>query len=470
MKGSIKRRCHCKDDGGRELGARCPKLAGSKHGDWEYRDRLMTTAGYRPFRRGGFDRQAEANDFRDRVHALVALARDDSATTARLGDLIFDRTRRGGQLPDADDVRRRLGIRGELDRSLTVAEWLEQWLAGKRKLRESARRSYRQHIDHYLTPLLGHLTLDRLTPEHIADMFDLVDEWNAEIVRAREEGRAPALALDVRQRPMVVGIATQRRIFATLRNALNGACGRRSKGGDRVAGPRRIDWNPCDSVEMPEETRDPARTWDPEQVGAFLASCEGDPLHLLFRLVLVHGPRRGEAVGARWAGHDHPTRVLRVLRPLLQMGGKVVESTPKTRAGERTLSLDVETNDGIKALRAKQAKHRLALGQAYQNHDLIFCREDGSPYPPDYVSRRFRELAAAAGLPVIKLHEGRHTAATLRLEAGVDVKVVSEQLGHSTTVITQNLYQHVRRAVLDQATDAVIRLLPERKKPAEETG
>jgi integrase len=467
VNGSISRRCHCKDAAGRELGPGCPKL-GSKHGKWEYRDRLPTTAGRRSFRRGGFQRQSDAEEFQGQVYRLLELARDDTATLSRLGDLIFNRTRRGGQLPEVDEVRRRLGIRGsDLDRSLTVAEWLEQWLSGKRKLRESVRRSYRQHLDHYLIPLLGHLPLDRLTPEHIADMFDLIDEWNSEIQQAREQGRSPALALDSRQRSKLVGVATQRRIFATLRNSLNGACGRRMKGGDRVAGPRLIDWNPCDAVEMPDESRDPARTWTPEQVGTFLSSCEGDPLHLLFRLVLLHGPRRGEAVGARWTGHDHAAKTLRVLRPLLQLGGRVVESTPKTKAGERTLYLDTVTNDGIKTLRVRQAGHRLQLGAAYENGDLIFCRPDGSPYPPDYVSRRFRELASAAGLPVIKLHEGRHTAATLRLEAGVDVRVVSEQLGHSTTTITQNLYQHVRRAVLDQATDAVIRLLPERKRATE---
>ena len=155
------------------------------------------------------------------------------------------------------------------------------------------------------------------------------------------------------------------------------------------------------------------------------------------------------------------------IRPLLQLGGKLVESTPKSRAGERILFLDDVTNDGIKALHTQQAKNRLRLGPAYRNDDLIFCREDGTPYPPDYVSRRFRELAAQAGLPVIKLHEGRHTAATLRLEAGIDIKVVSEQMGHSTTTITRDLYQHVRRAVLDAATEAVVALLPSAKSAAE---
>jgi integrase len=86
------------------------------------------------------------------------------------------------------------------------------------------------------------------------------------------------------------------------------------------------------------------------------------------------------------------------------------------------------------------------------------------------VTRHFKNLATAAGLPPIKLHEGRHTAATLRLEADVDIRVVSEQLGHANTHITQNLYQHVRRAVLDQATEAVIRLLPDTAEQSQAAG
>jgi integrase len=87
---------------------------------------------------------------------------------------------------------------------------------------------------------------------------------------------------------------------------------------------------------------------------------------------------------------------------------------------------------------------------------------------PDYVSRHFKSLARAAGLPPIKLHEARHTAATLRLEAGVDIRVVSEQMGHSNTHITQNLYQHVRRHVLDSATEAVHQLPPDCRRRSKE--
>lgn len=264
----------------------------------------------------------------------------------------------------------------------------------------------------------------------------------------------------MRKRKKVTGVATQRRVFATLRNSYNVAM--------RQKPMRLVDFNPCDMVEMPSEHRDPTEIWDPEQVGTFLVASEGDHLYWLYRLVLLHGPRRGEAVGARREGFDHSKQLLRVIRPILQLGSRLVESTPKTRAGERILFLDDVTNDGIQSVLDEQEKHRRAWGSAYNDNDLIWCEEDGTPLSPDYVSKHFKDLAIAAGLPPIKLHGGRHTAATLRLEAGVDIKVVSEQMGHSTTSITQNLYQHVRRAMLDAATNAVVQLLPPCPAPAGE--
>jgi integrase len=98
----------------------------------------------------------------------------------------------------------------------------------------------------------------------------------------------------------------------------------------------------------------------------------------------------------------------------------------------------------------------------------MFTDELGYPLRPDKVSSRFKELSAEAGLPVIKFHATRHTAATLALEAGVDVRVVSDQLGHSTTTITRDTYQHVRRAQHRNAAEKVVVLLPEKGKSASE--
>jgi integrase len=459
MKGSIRRYCFCKDPvTGRELGGRCPELASSRHGEWESRDRLHTSIGYRGFRRRGFRTKAEAETFRSDVYQLLGLAQGDQTTLAKLGDLIFDKTRRGGQLPSIDDVRRRLGLGQALDRSQTYGEFAEQWFAGKRSWRASTARSARQHLDHYLIPQLGDVPLDRLNAAHIAALLDRIDSWNAEISAAQAAERKPVLEGDIRTRAKLVGSATQRRIFATLRTSLNAAVKQ-----------RQITYNATAGVDVEPEHRDPARIWSPEQVRAFLNATEDERLGLLYRIVLTRGLRRGEVVGIRWRDVDLDAKELHVRRPILQLGGKLVESRPKTRAGERTVSLTADLVIRLRAHRKRQLAERLACGEAYDDRGLIFAREDGSAVPPDYVTRHFRELADKIGLPRIKLHEGRHTAASLALEAGLDVKIVSDQLGHATTRITHDLYQHVRRAVHEDAAEKVEELLAARKA-SEETG
>jgi integrase len=114
----------------------------------------------------------------------------------------------------------------------------------------------------------------------------------------------------------------------------------------------------------------------------------------------------------------------------------------QSTAGERIVDLDKGSVAAGKAHRARRKRERLAAGEAWQESGRLFTRDDGSPIGPDWVSRRFKELAAAAGLPVIKFHGTRHTAASLALEAGLDIKIVSDQLGHSTTTITRDLYQN----------------------------
>ncbi|HEY3688128.1 MAG TPA: site-specific integrase [Streptosporangiaceae bacterium] len=463
MKGIIKR-CYCRDEAGKELGARCPDLEKRHHGTFMFSVRVDTTAKpHRLLKRAGYATQTAASDGRDHVRQLVKLAGADDAVRRRIGDLIFERSKRGGELPTVEDVRRRLGVGADLDApSATVAEWLESWLAGKRRLKDSTRRAYRQHLDNFLMPLLGQIPRDRLTPEHIGSVFDTIEEWNAEIRAAHSENRAPHLPDDRRKRKKITGVATQHRILATLRNAYNAA----------VKRPGMIDWNPCLAVELPPETRDPARVWSPDQVVAFFDAATSERLAVAYRLVLLRGLRRGEVCGLRWTDVDldgeHPTAT--IAQTLLEYGGHIHLDTPKTRAGERVVSLDKGTAAALRAHRTAQRREQLAAGPAWTDYDLVFCCEDGRPLSPETVTDTFRRIARGAGLPVIRLHEGRHTAASLGLEAGLDIKIVSDQLGHSTTRITSDLYTHVRRAVASDAAEKIVALLPEGAAKTQDTG
>ena len=209
--------------------------------------------------------------------------------------------------------------------------------------------------------------------------------------------------------------------------------------------------------------------WDPEQVAQFLEFTADDRLACLWRFVLLRGFRRGEICGLADADVDTARAAVTVNVALVQVGGKLIWGRPKSKAGERVVGLDKGTVEAVRAHRTLRKRERLAAGEAWEDSGRMFTDELGEPLHPDYVSRRFRELAEEAGLPVIKFHAARHTAATLALEAGIDIKIVSEQLGHSTTRITQDLYQHVRHQVHVDSAEKVVDLLPVRKG-AQETG
>ena len=141
--------------------------------------------------------------------------------------------------------------------------------------------------------------------------------------------------------------------------------------------------------------------------------------------------RRGEVLGLRWSDLDLHARTLKVEQTLVVVEGRAVFSTPKTDAGRRTVALDPRTVETLRAHRAAQGRERLAAGSVWQDSGLVFTRADGRPLPPDWVYKRFSSLVMAAGLPVIWFHGLRHTAATLLLGAGVDLKLASSRLGHS---------------------------------------
>ncbi|GAA3512000.1 integrase [Streptosporangium album] len=454
MKASYSKRCGCKDpETGKRLDAACPLLKNRRHGGYGFTTRLDTSQqNNRQIKRFGFPTLTAAEQAFSHVEDLIKLARDDEAMRRRIGDLIFE-CKHGEPFPDVEEVRRKLRFGVDLAASAgTVAELLEDWFASRRGKKATTKHTWRQHLNHYLIPQLGEIPRDRLRAAHIDALFDTIEERNAEIVAAKNEGRAPYLPGELRKAPRFVGIATQHRILATLRNAYNWGIKRRM-----------VDFNPCAGVELPPEQRDPARVWSPEQVGTFLEVAERYPLGLLYRIALLRGLRRGEACGLRWSDMNLNTGHATIQQTILQFGGQTVIDTPKSKAGNRVVSLDSETVRLLKAHRATQRRARLAAGDGYKDNDLVFPRADGRPPSPDWVSERFQSIAKTAGLPVIKLHEARHTAATLGLEAGLDVKVVSVQLGHSTTTITRDLYQHVRQAVLDDAAERVVALIPSRR-------
>lgn len=497
MNGTTTRRCSCRDPKtGKNYGKACPKFSNKRHGTYAVRHELPARQDgtRREYRRSGFTTATKATEELDKVRALLAIPDDDDpAGQLLISDLLESCARSKEPLPDYDETRRRFATGQTLNAKTTVAEWLNLWLAGRKRLRPTGLKRYELDVRVHLKPHLGGLRLDKLRVHHLDTMFDAINEANIEIAeqntqrraaitqlhatsRKGADGRAQRAALQEAIDAMppfrrITGASTQQHIKATLRAALNVA----------IAQQAMPNFNPAEHVEVEPgakpkalvwtderlahwqatgEKPSPVMVWTPEQTGRFLDFIADDRLYGLWHLIAFRGLRRGEACGLRWMDLNWKDASLAVATQLVQDGWEITEGAPKTNSGVRTIALDTESITYLRDHRQRQARERAQWGTAWKLTGRIFVQEDGSWLHPGKVSDLFERLIAAAGLPPVRLHDLRHGAATLMLAAGIDIKVVSDTLGHSDTRITRDIYQAVLDDLARAAAEAVIKLVP----------
>jgi integrase len=168
-------------------------------------------------------------------------------------------------------------------------------------------------------------------------------------------------------------------------------------------------------------------------------------------LAVTTGLRRGELLGLRWSNVDLATGTITVVQSLEQTKDGLRFKSPKTHRSRRSIALPTITVEALRSHRAKQAEERLALGPAYDDHDLVCPRPGGSPWPPDVFSTTFAAMLRRSNLKPIRFHDLRHSHATHLLKAGIHPKVVSERLGHSKVGITLDTYSHVLPGIQEEA-------------------
>jgi integrase len=314
---------------------------------------------------------------------------------------------------------------------ITVAEWLEQWLQAQRpRLRPATFESYGQVLRGRVVPEIGAVPLQALTAARLDRLY----------AHLLTDGRARGGALSPR---------STRYTHTVLRRAL----------GDAVR-KGLIERNPTDAADPPSasEAKAPTmRTWSAEEVSAFLRHVADDRLAAAWRVLATTGMRRGEVLGLRWRDLDLERGRATVVHTVIEGPGEPRTSRPKGGRG-RSVALDQATARALRAHRKRQAEEKLMLAGAYFDRDLVFCREDGAPLWPRSFSRAFEHHAQAAGLPRIRLHDLRHTWATLALGRAVHPKVVQERLGHATVAITLDVYSHAVPAMQEDAAERVAAL------------
>ena len=310
------------------------------------------------------------------------------------------------------------------DQPVTVKDLLElHWLPAMRSrgLRPATITQYEGMASWYIIPRLGGQKAAALSP---ADVDALVQHLRSATSSTGRQGLS--------SRTVQAAVGTLK--TATSWAARTGLLGR----------------DPLAAVDTPRREQQAMRTWTADQARRFLEHVKGDPLEAAWALFLTRPLRRGEVAGLRWDAVHLDEGVIEITRTRLTVDGQALEGVPKTASGRRSIPLDARLVSLLRAHERAQKAARLRCPD-WQGEGHVFCDEWGRPWHPDHFGERFRSLVASAGLPPIRLHDTRHTACSLMIQAGVPVKVVQEMAGHATPAITMSLYVHTMPSMGRQA-------------------
>lgn len=317
---------------------------------------------------------------------------------------------------------------------MLMSEFLKgEWLPAIRPtIRPTTYLSYAGHVECHIIPALGALPLQHVSASHINAFYSRL------LLDGRGEGRGG------------LSPATVRRVHATLHRALK----------DAVRWNRLLK-NPVDVADPPRSSSPDLemKVWSARELKRFLSSQRGSRLYPLWLTLATTGMRRGEVLGLKWEDVDLEAGRLSIRKTRVMLGYATQVSEPKTKRGRRLIALDQATAATLKEQGRRQKVDRLAAGGGWTDSGHVFTREDGEPYHPERVSKLFTASAKRAGLPRIRLHDLRHTYATLALSAGIHPKVVSERLGHANIAITLDTYSHAIPALSEEAAELVAALV-----------
>ena len=194
-----------------------------------------------------------------------------------------------------------------------------------------------------------------------------------------------------------------------------------------------MDRNPVLRVKAPRVESTEMRTWSAHDARRFLDQTANDRLHALWVLAITTGMRRGELAGLRWIDVNLDFGVIALRNTRVAVQHAVHEYEPKSRTSRRSVAIDSLVVTVLRSHRRRQLEERLAWGAAYNDSGYVFTNEDGQALHPNRITLLFRRRRDQLGLPAVRLHDLRHTSASLMLAAGVHPKVVSERLGHSSS-------------------------------------
>jgi integrase len=304
-------------------------------------------------------------------------------------------------------------------RSITTGAWLTFWLENiaVNRLRPKTLESYTSHVRNHLKPHLGHHRIDRLQPEHLERCYRALEA---------EGLSAATVLLNHRILSRALKVAMQR---------------------------GRVGRNVATLVDPPKVVRTEVVPLTAAEARRVLTAAASVPNAARWSVALALGLRQGEALGLLWDAIDLDAGTLTVRRALQRQKGKgLVLVEPKSTAGRRTVALPGPLRDALRVHRAWQLQQRMAAGTLWEDRGFVFAQPNGLPIGARSDWEAWKRLLKAANVRDARLHDARHTAATLLLAQGVDARVAMQLLGHSQLAMTMH-YTHGVPALAQDAAD-----------------
>lgn len=308
------------------------------------------------------------------------------------------------------------------DGKQTVEQYMTSWLETKAPdIRTPTSELYASRIRLYILPVIGKVRLTALTAQHIQQVI-------SGCLAAGLSGK------------------TANEVYGLLHQALRAA--------ERLG---LVAHDVSERVSRPRGKTREIRPLSPDEMNHFLDVARGHWIEPLFRLALTTGMRQGELLALKWRDVDLDRHRLSVVSSMRFRGGEPVYAEPKTKRSRRRIAIAPEMSAALREHRHQQRAWRMKAGPAWQGdrYDAVFSDELGFPLHYARVVWQFKRLLAKAGLPSIRFHDLRHTCATLALAQGVNPKIVSEMLGHSSVSITLDIYSHVLPHMQEDAARAI---------------
>lgn len=376
-------------------------------------------------------------------------------------------------------------------------QWIEEYAVPNLR----PRTVYRLHqMEERTYAAIGHIRLDKLTARHIQKFINNLGEPG--ISNVKDTAKAKPMLLEMlgkkTQRTLSEETGVSRSVLSSVKKGGAISCAtaeKLSRGLDRsfsdlftvtkgnaTLSPKTIKHylsfvssvmesavkfdmihdNPCRRVTVPSAAPTEREVYTLEEAQRFLESLEQAPIKYkaFFVLAIYGGLRRGEILGLEWKDLDFTGQIIHIRRTSLYLSDRgTYTDTTKTAQSTRTLKLPAVVFDVLRQLKAEQAEERLKLGNLWQDHDRLFTNQDGKPLYPNTPYNWLQRFCEATGQRFLGIHAFRHLNASLLINAGADVALVSKSLGHSQVSTTLNLYTHTFAEAQAKASEAVADLL-----------